>query len=220
MFRCVGGPPGAATAEESVLPQLRDYFQLDEPLAPLYTNWAAADPRMAAVSQVMPGMRVLRQEPVECLFSFICSSNNNIARIGGMLQALRAAYGEPLRAAEGAFEPPAEDEAQANRYYAFPTLQRLAAASDAELRALGLGYRADYVRRSAALAAERGGVEWLLQMRATAREQVRTELCELPGVGPKARPHVGRQNRAISAATAAAAASRRCARPAAPAPGN
>lgn len=37
-----------------------------------------------------------RQDPTECLFSFICSSNNNIPRITLMLDRLRAAYGEPL----------------------------------------------------------------------------------------------------------------------------
>lgn len=37
-----------------------------------------------------------RQDPVECLFSFICSSNNNIARITLMLDKLRTTYGKPL----------------------------------------------------------------------------------------------------------------------------
>jgi 3-methyladenine DNA glycosylase/8-oxoguanine DNA glycosylase len=33
---------------------------------------------------------------VECLFSFICSSNNNIPRITLMLARLRARYGTPI----------------------------------------------------------------------------------------------------------------------------
>ena len=39
---------------------------------------------------------MLRQSPVECLFQFICSSNNHISRIGGMVERLCAAYGTPL----------------------------------------------------------------------------------------------------------------------------
>jgi len=39
---------------------------------------------------------VLRQDPVECLFSFICSSNNHISRIAGMVERLCSAYGTPL----------------------------------------------------------------------------------------------------------------------------
>lgn len=43
-----------------------------------------------------------RQDPVECILSFICSSNNNIPRITLMLGKLRRAYGELLlRVGEG-----------------------------------------------------------------------------------------------------------------------
>ena len=102
------------------------------------------------IHAALPGMRVLRQDPVECLFSFICSSNNNIARIGGMLRALRARYGVPLQLAPNL--PPAavdaatsggsggdDGDAAAESYYAFPTAARLAAATEEELRGLGLG---------------------------------------------------------------------------------
>ena len=39
---------------------------------------------------------MLRQDPVECLFSFICSSNNHISRIKGMVDRLCSAYGTRL----------------------------------------------------------------------------------------------------------------------------
>lgn len=39
---------------------------------------------------------MLRQDPVECLFSFICSSNNHISRIHGMVERLCSAYGTEL----------------------------------------------------------------------------------------------------------------------------
>ena len=145
MFRCVGGPAvaakdavAAAAEEAAVVTQLRDYFQLDEPLRPLYSHWAAADHRMAAVAEVVPGMRVLRQDPAECLFSFICSSNNNIGRIGGMLQNLRAMYGTPIPTVDAPVGAPAEAEAaeaQPDRYYTFLVRVRVRI----RIRVLGLG---------------------------------------------------------------------------------
>lgn len=42
------------------------------------------------------GVRMLRQEPTECLFSFICTSNNHISRIQGMVERLCQALGTPL----------------------------------------------------------------------------------------------------------------------------
>ncbi|MGA0882828.1 MAG: DNA mismatch repair protein MutS, partial [Burkholderiaceae bacterium] len=54
--------------------------------------------------QCAAGARMLRQDPLECLFSFICSSNNHISRIHGMVERLCSTYGTSLglvAAAEG-----------------------------------------------------------------------------------------------------------------------
>ena len=197
LFRCLSradssGHEATAEAEEAVLrDELRDYFQLDTPLVPLYEEWSQADERMATVARALPGMRVLRQEPVECLFSFICSSNNNIARIGGMLQTLRRTYGEPLPQIAAApvsdsalgFEPVGHGDAP--EFFTFPSAERLASASEAELRGLGLGYRAAYVRQTAAAICTRGS-DWLPSLRSMREpDTVRSLLAELSGVGPK-----------------------------------
>ena len=47
---------------------------------------------------------MLRQDPVETLFSFICSQNNHISRIGGMVNRLAAMYGKPIDVDEDAEE--------------------------------------------------------------------------------------------------------------------
>ncbi len=49
---------------------------------------------------------MLRQDPVECLFEFICSSNNHISRIHGMVERLCSKYGTPLQPLGGFSTPP------------------------------------------------------------------------------------------------------------------
>ena len=84
------------TEEMELKKLLFEYFQLSTPLEPLYAQWGRHDPRLAKIAPVLPGVRVLRQNPVECLFSFICSSNNNIPRITKMLASFRSTFGRRL----------------------------------------------------------------------------------------------------------------------------
>ncbi len=79
-----------------------------------------------------------RQDPVECLFSFICSSNNNISRIKKMLDTLREQYGDFL------FQ-----DSEGSKYFSFPSLDRLAEIDEMELRKYGFGYRAKFIVKSA-----------------------------------------------------------------------
>lgn len=64
---------------------MNDYFQLDVPLGKMYALWSKADKNFASVSPQFPGVRMLNQDPVENVFSFICSSNNNIQRYSSHL---------------------------------------------------------------------------------------------------------------------------------------
>lgn len=57
---------------------------------------------------------MLRQDPIECLFSFICSSNNHISRIQGMVERLCHTLGPRLVTI------------QDTHYHDFPPLQALA----------------------------------------------------------------------------------------------
>jgi len=59
---------------------LRKYFRLDVSLKQHYAQWAKKDPHFEKAAEKFTGVRILCQDPVENLFSFICSSNNNIAR--------------------------------------------------------------------------------------------------------------------------------------------
>ncbi|XP_071406532.1 N-glycosylase/DNA lyase isoform X2 [Pithys albifrons albifrons] len=153
---------------------LRDYFQLDVGLSALYRTWEAADPLFCKVAKDFPGVRVLRLDPIECLFSFICTSNNHISRITAMIERLCQAFGRRLCCLNG------------RTFHAFPSLSALT-GTDAEdrLRALGFGYRAKFVSGSARAIAEGLGAEGLSQLRTAPYAEARKVLCALPGVGAK-----------------------------------
>ncbi|KAK1934592.1 N-glycosylase/DNA lyase [Phytophthora citrophthora] len=102
------------------------------------------------------GMRIIRQDPVECLFSFICSSNNNIARIQGMVDKLKATYGDLIYT----------DAEEQQCFYEFPSVDTLAAkCEEATLRSLGFGYRAAFIVKTAKQLQELGGASYLLGIR-------------------------------------------------------
>lgn len=120
---------------------LRDYFQLKVNLEDLYKRWCEkADDNFKDIAESLYGMRILRQDPVECLFSFLCSSCNNIARITQMLDKLRKEYGELLYM----------DPKRGIECYSFPTIEVLdKLATEERLRELGMGYRAVFIKESA-----------------------------------------------------------------------
>src|SRR5437773_3019006 len=62
---------GSAAADRAFL---WDYLRLDVDLAALYADWQARDPYLGALVERLRGLRVLRQDPEECLLSFVCST--------------------------------------------------------------------------------------------------------------------------------------------------
>ena len=60
--------------------QIRDYFRLDDDIGDIYSQLG----RHRAVAQAVeryPGLRLLRQEPWECMVAYLCSGTNSIRGI-------------------------------------------------------------------------------------------------------------------------------------------
>lgn len=121
-----------------------------------------SDPHLARCLAAFPGLRILRQPFGETLLGFLCSATKQIVQIKQMLALLAARLGE--------------DDA-------LPTWPRLAAASETELRACQLGFRAGYIKRTAEFLAARPG--WLEETETLPYPEAKARLCQLPGVGEK-----------------------------------
>ncbi|GJE90882.1 8-oxoguanine DNA glycosylase [Phanerochaete sordida] len=184
------------TREAQTLSWIRDYFQLDVDLLQLYEEWSDRDPVFRKLRHRFSGIRLLRQDPFECLLSFICSSNNNIKRISKMVKALCTEYTPALLS----LPPPdeAEGELGVEAYHPFPPPSVLSAPEvAANLRKLGFGYRADFIQKTAKMLVDAHGSpsvagtrpepaeEWLSKLRAMTTADARIELLKLMGVGRK-----------------------------------
>ncbi|TIB72058.1 DNA glycosylase [Wallemia mellicola] len=161
---------------------IHDYFQLDTRIIDLYDDWSARDRHFKSIKDTnkFDGILILRQDPWECLISFICSSNNNIARISQMITKLSTTFSEPLG-----------DLDEIYSRYPFPPPSKLA-GEDVEdtLRTLGFGYRAKYVANVAKMLVEEHGSDeniftYLHSLRKESYENVIPQLTRMMGVGPK-----------------------------------
>src|SRR5262249_30946143 len=121
---------------------LREYLQCELDLGSILLTFPDDEPMRASVAACR-GLRLLRQDPWECLASFILSSTKQIVQIEQIVALLCARFGTPL--AVPARHAPT---------HAFPTAERLAAASETELRACKMGFRAPNLLATARRIAE------------------------------------------------------------------
>ncbi len=156
------------------VPLLTELLRLDDDLAAVYDR-APDDRVIARAFDAFEGMRVVRDPPFGALVSFICSAQMRVARIHGMVTALAREYGPAL-------ELP-DTDGNERTYHGFPSPAALADATEAELRDLGLGYRAPYVVRTAEMVAD--GQSPPGAARDLEYERARESLTQFVGVGDK-----------------------------------
>ena len=150
-------------------PLLRELLGLGDDLDAIVAA-TPSDDLIDAAYDAYRGLRIVRDPFFPCLVSFICSAQMRVARIFEMGAALRETYGETITV-------------DGTTYHAFPTPGRLAATTEAELRDLGLGYRAPYVRRTAEMVAS--GERTRDDVAGLPYEEAREALTGFVGVGPK-----------------------------------
>jgi N-glycosylase/DNA lyase len=150
---------------------LTGFLQTEIDLAAVLRAFPTDEPLTAAVASCR-GLRLLRQDPWECLASFILSSTKQIVQIRQIVSLLCERFGE--RVAVPAGDPPA---------FSFPTPAKIAAASEQQLRECKMGFRAPGLR-AAAQRIESGKFD-LEALRSLNYAEARQQLVTLHGVGGK-----------------------------------
>ncbi len=146
-----------------------NYFALDHPLADICASFPD-DPVMNAARQFCRGLRIIRQPKWECLATFICSSMKQVAHIRQISLALRRRFGDRRKVGD-------------HVAHTFPLAQRIASASEKDLRECALGYRAKNLLATARLVSS--GKANLEAWSALPDADLKEKLCALPGVGAK-----------------------------------
>ena len=146
-----------------------NYFDSKTNYADVFSRATKSEFEILKKSAILgKGVRILKQDSVEMLFSFLISQNNNIPRIKGSINKICERLGE--RKSFLGFE-----------YYTFPTAKVLSEQTQEFYKECGLGYRAPYF-----LGLANSINDGFLQSVAyLTGENLRTELLKIKGIGEK-----------------------------------
>ncbi|MEA3357036.1 MAG: DNA glycosylase, partial [Patescibacteria group bacterium] len=147
---------------------IKNYFWLDIDYNKI-RRIISKDPQVKKAMSAMPNIRILRQPFDFTVLSFILSARNNIPAIRKSVRNLCGMLGKKLLV---------DDES----IYLFPSTNKIANASIERLREAKVGYKAEYLKKTAQMLIERDLSKRIYNMD---EKEARTELLRLPGVGDK-----------------------------------
>ena len=160
--------------EYNSFPRIEDWqqyvFRLDDKYDEIIEGISKKDRIIENITKEYFGLRIMRQKPIQCIISFLCSSNNNIPRIRLILRNLSREFGRKVKWDDDTF-------------YTFPTLKTLSTISQSELLQCGFGYRAEYVRKTVkSIVDQEIDMKFIRESEYTKSKQ---EIMKLAGVGEK-----------------------------------
>ncbi len=145
---------------------ISSYFRLEDDLEKIY-RCIARDKNMQIIIELYRGLHLIRQDPWECLISYICSAASNIPRIQNAIENICKNFG--IKIALG--------------YYGFPSPEKLSRVTELELKKCGLGFRsASLLEAARAVVNEEIDLNRLRELDySTAKEKLKA----IKGVGDK-----------------------------------
>ena len=141
----------------------KHFFDLETDYESIKTNLLKFDVMKQPIAYGK-GIRILKQDVLETIISFVISANNNIKRIKGSVFYLREHFGENL-----------------GGYFAFPSLKRLATLTEQDFRDAGAGYRSPQLVKLINELQQEDYLAW----GNLPTETLKNKLVSLSGIGPK-----------------------------------
>jgi N-glycosylase/DNA lyase len=146
-----------------------DFFRKRDDIEKIIKSISKDSVTKKAVKQYL-GLRILEQDPFQCLITFILSSNSNIQKIKNSLEKISKKFGEKV-------------EFEKQEFFLFPKPEKLAKASINEIKSCGVGYRARFIIEAAnMIVLKKIDFEYLKKCNYL---DAKEEICKIPGVGNK-----------------------------------
>ena len=147
----------------------RNYLDLDFDYKALKEN-LSKDAVLKEAIKSGEGIRILNQDLWECIVSFIISANNNIPRIKGIIKTFCESFGDEILLGD-------------EKFYAFPSAEKLLGIAIEDLKPLRAGYRDKYIIDAIEKVSNKNvDLEFIKE---APYEEAKKEIMKIKGVGNK-----------------------------------
>ena len=111
---------------------VKEYLDLDRDYLSIISNIKKKDNKLSDCLDNSIGLKIIKQNPLECIISYIISANNSVKNITNSLNLISEKYGKKI-----VFKN--------QEYYLFPSLEKLSKISLEDFRLCKVGFRDKYL---------------------------------------------------------------------------
>jgi len=144
---------------------ITEFLGLNDPIAETIRSLKGHKHLIKAAKQY-PGIRLIKQDPWECLIGFICSSASNIPKIKRNMDGMSNLFGDRVET---------RDETR----HSFPDPGEIDDLG--KIRSTGTGFRAKFIHGANKIVTD----NWLSGLKKKTYPEAKKELMKIPGVGSK-----------------------------------
>ena len=154
---------------KSILNSKTDFFRKNDNIEEIIKS-ISKDKTVKKAVKEYEGLRIFKQDPFQCMISFIISSNSNIQKIKSSLEKVTKKFGTKVKI-------------EGKEFFVFPKPEKIAKASIDQIKTCGVGYRASFIKEAAQMVVlKKIDFEYLKKCD---YYEAKKNICLIPGVGNK-----------------------------------
>ena len=154
---------------KSILNSKTNFFRKNDNMEEIIKS-ISKDKTVKKAIKEYEGLRLFRQNPFQCMISFIISSNSNIQKIKSSLEKITKKFGTQVKI-------------QNKEFFLFPEPEKIEKASIDEIKACGVGYRAPFIKEAAKMVVLKK-IDFKYLEKCDYHE-AKKNICLVPGIGNK-----------------------------------